>query len=82
MMPLNYWNDRPKSKLVKILIRESGLTTIDIADQLGLKKGTVYNKMNQDRWSADDIFMIAKICGYRIDFVSEYGNDTISAEFE
>ncbi len=58
------WKGRPKSNMVKWLMRRSGASPDRIAKYLGCTVNYLNNKLSRDSFSLDDLIIIAYVCGY------------------
>ena len=58
------WKDRPKSNMVKWLMRRSGVSPDKIAKYLGCSVNYLNNKLSRDSFSLDDLIIISYACGY------------------
>lgn len=65
------WETRPKSGIVKYLMKESHKTTTDIASALGISSAYLNNKFNRDSFSFTDFIIISMACGYHLMFVKD-----------
>jgi len=67
-LELEYWNNRPKSYLVKWLMLYGNVACDEAAIALNISKSYFNNKLNRNTFSFEDIVAIAHLCGYEIGF--------------
>ena len=62
------------SKKIKSLLVETDKKQSDLMDVLNMgSKQSLSNKFTHERWSADDLVMIAEFCGCKLAFVMPNG---------
>lgn len=62
------------SKKIKSLLMETDKKQSDLMDVLNMgSKQSLSNKFTHERWSADDLVMIAEFCGCKLAFVMPNG---------
>ena len=54
------------SDKVKGMLALTGKKQIELAEEFGMSKQTMSNKMARDSWSASDLSKAAKFCGCRL----------------
>mgnify|MGYP000910665905 CR=1 FL=1 len=64
------WYDRPKTRIVKWLMDQSGVGVDLLAEYLGCSKQYLNNKMTRDSFSLDDLIIAAYACGYEFTLTS------------
>lgn len=64
------WHDRPKTKILKWLMEQSGVGVDLLAEYLGCSKQYLNNKMTRDSFSVDDLIIAAYACGYEFTLTS------------
>lgn len=65
------WSDRPKSVMVKTLMELGGVSRAAVAEALGCSVAYYDNKLHRGSFSLEDIYNVARRCGFSLAFVSE-----------
>lgn len=65
------------SPIIKSLLDENQIAIKDMADILGCQTASLRNKLSQDRFTIDELIMIAESCGYTLKLVPTKGGDSI-----
>lgn len=62
------------TKIVKKLLLDSNINTVELARRLGCGTANIYNKYKRNNFSLNEIEEIAKACGYdmEITFISKH----------
>ena len=66
------WNERPKSRLVRVIQQEACLTSQELADALGISVPYLNNKLNRNSFSFEDLIKIANKAGYDLYFCKQH----------
>lgn len=69
------WATRPKSNIIKYLMKKSEKTAEDISRCLGCSEAYLNNKLHRDSFSLDDIICVAYACGYILTFIPQDAPD-------
>jgi hypothetical protein len=59
----------PISDKVKGLLALCGKKQVELAENFGMSKQTMGNKMSRGSWSGSDLAKVAEFCGCRLAFV-------------
>lgn len=62
------------SKAVKTVLLESDLKQNDLAEEFGMSKQTMSNKIRLDRWKGEELLKVAAMTGCKLAFVLPNGN--------
>lgn len=59
------------SDFIRKMMKESDVSVSDAAECIGCGNGTFRNKLTQDRFSVENLIVIAELCGYKLTFVPD-----------